>query len=83
MTPIDASLTAGASGAGSADDVTAQQPVMVYTCNRLGRVANPQRIANDIKAAVVRFVKKPAVAVSLAGAGVLVVVVTFRRIRRR
>jgi hypothetical protein len=41
MTPIDASLTAGASGAGSADDVTAQQPVMVYTCNRLGRVANP------------------------------------------
>ena len=41
MTPIDASLTAGASGAGSADDVTAQRPIMVYTCNRLGRVANP------------------------------------------
>jgi hypothetical protein len=32
---------------------------------------------------VVRFVKKPVVAVSLAGVGVLVVVVTVRRIRRR
>jgi hypothetical protein len=41
MTTIDASLTAGASGAGSADDVTAQRPLMVYTCSRLGRVANP------------------------------------------
>jgi len=41
MSTIDASLTAGASGAGSADDVTVQRPVMVYSCNRLGRVANP------------------------------------------
>jgi hypothetical protein len=41
MSTIGASLIAGASGAGSADDVTAQRPVMVYTCNRLGRVANP------------------------------------------
>lgn len=41
MSTIDASLTAGASGTGSADDVTAQRPVLVYNCNRLGRVANP------------------------------------------
>ena len=41
MSTIDAPSTTGASGAGSADDVTAQRPVMVYTCNRLGRVANP------------------------------------------
>jgi hypothetical protein len=41
MSSIDASLTAGASGTDSADDVTAQRPLMVYTCNRLGRVANP------------------------------------------
>ena len=41
MSTIDASLTSGASGASSADDVTAQLPVMVYNCNRLGRVANP------------------------------------------
>jgi len=38
---IDASLPAGASGANSADDVTAQRPIMVYSCIRLGRVANP------------------------------------------
>jgi hypothetical protein len=41
MSTIDASLTSGASCASSADDVTAQLPIMVYTCNRLGRVANP------------------------------------------
>ena len=41
MSTIDASLTTGASSVGSADDVTAQRPIMVYTCNRLGRVANP------------------------------------------
>ena len=41
MSTIYASLTAGASGAASADDVTGQLPVMVYTCSRLGRVANP------------------------------------------
>ena len=41
MSTIDASLTKGASAASSADDVTVQRPVMVYTCNRLGRVANP------------------------------------------
>ena len=45
MSTIDASLTAGASGAGSAADVTAQRPVMVYTCGRLGRVANPPRFS--------------------------------------
>jgi hypothetical protein len=31
----------------------------------------------------VRFVKKPAVAISLAGVGTLVVVLAVRRIRRR
>jgi hypothetical protein len=41
MSTIDASLTTGASGAGLADDVTAQLPIMVHSCNRLGRVANP------------------------------------------
>jgi hypothetical protein len=41
MSTVDASLTAGASDASSADDVTAQRPIMVYTCSRLGRVANP------------------------------------------
>jgi hypothetical protein len=41
MSTVDASLTTGASGADSADDVTAQWPMLAYTCNRLLRVANP------------------------------------------
>jgi hypothetical protein len=45
MSTTDASLITGASGAGSADDVTAQLPIMVYNCNRLGRVANPPRFS--------------------------------------
>jgi hypothetical protein len=48
----------------------------------LAERANPQRIANDIKGAALRFVKKPAVAVSLAGVGAVVVVIVVRRIRR-
>jgi len=43
MSTIDASLTTGASGAGLADDVTAQLPIMVHSCNRLGRVAKPSQ----------------------------------------
>ena len=39
-------------------------------------------IADDVKAGVVRFHEKPAVAVSLAGVGALVLVVVVRRIRR-
>jgi hypothetical protein len=41
MSTVDASLTTGASGADSTEDVTAQRPILVYTCNRLCRVANP------------------------------------------
>ena len=64
-------------------DIDVARDQLAATVDTLAERANPQRIANDIKAAVVRFVKKPAVAVSLAGVGVLVVVVTFRRIRQR
>jgi hypothetical protein len=41
MTTMDAALTTGGAGPGSADDVTAQRPIAVYSCSRLGRVANP------------------------------------------
>lgn len=34
-------VSPGASGDTSALDVTAQRPITVHTCNRLGRVANP------------------------------------------
>ena len=41
MSTIEATLDAGVVGAGSGDVVTAQHPIAVYSCNRLGRVANP------------------------------------------
>ena len=56
---------------------------LAATVDSLGERANPQRIANDVKAAVVRFLKKPAVAVTLAGVGTVTLVVVIRRIRNR
>jgi hypothetical protein len=44
--------------------------------------ANPQRLAEDVKAALLRFVKQPAVTAALAGIGVVTVVVVVRRVRR-
>ena len=41
MAPIDGSLASGASDVCAAEDVTAQLPIAVYSCNRIGRVANP------------------------------------------
>ena len=63
-------------------DIDQARDQLAATVDNLAERANPERIANDIKAAVLRFVKKPAVAVSLAGAGAVVVVVVIRRIRR-
>ena len=56
---------------------------LALTVDSLAIRANPQRIAEDIKAGVVRFAKKPAVAISLTGAGVLVIVLTVHRVRHR
>jgi Protein of unknown function (DUF3618) len=63
-------------------DIDQARDQLATTVDNLAERANPQRIANDIKAAVVRFVKKPAVAASLAGVGVVVVVIVIRRARR-
>ncbi|MEO3760314.1 DUF3618 domain-containing protein [Mycobacterium sp. B14F4] len=56
---------------------------LASTVDTLAERANPSRLADDAKAAAVRFVKKPVVAVSLAGVGAVVLVVIVRRIRRR
>jgi hypothetical protein len=56
---------------------------LAVTVDALAERANPERIANDIKAGIIRFVTKPAVAASLAGVGVVVVVVVIRRIKNR
>ncbi|HYZ69204.1 MAG TPA: DUF3618 domain-containing protein [Mycobacterium sp.] len=63
-------------------DIDQARDQLAATVDSLAERANPQRLANDIKAAALRFVKKPAVAVSLAGVGAVVVVIVVRRIRR-
>ncbi len=55
---------------------------LASTVDSLAERANPRRIADDIKAGVVRFVKKPPVALSLAALGALIVVRVVRKIRR-
>ena len=56
---------------------------LALTVDSLAERANPRRLADDFKVALARFVKKPAVAVSLAGVGTLVIVLVVRRIKRR
>jgi hypothetical protein len=55
---------------------------LAVTVDTLAERANPRRIADDVKAGVIRFVRKPAVAMSLAGVGVVVVVLFVRKARR-
>jgi hypothetical protein len=64
-------------------DIDQARDQLASTVDSLAERANPQRIANDVKAGVVRFVKKPVVAISLAGVGALVLALFVRRIRRR
>jgi hypothetical protein len=63
-------------------DIDQARDQLAATVDTLAERANPQKIADDIKAAALRFVKKPAVAVTLAGAGTVFVIVVIRRIRR-
>lgn len=56
---------------------------LASTVDSLAERANPRRIADDVKAGVIAFVKKPVVAVSLAGIGALAVVLVVRKIRDR
>ena len=64
-------------------DIDQARDQLAATVDTLAVRPNPQRIANDIKSGVLRFLKKPAVVASLAGVGAVVVVVVVRRIRRR
>ena len=52
------------------------------TVDSLAERANPQRVADDLKAKALRFLKQPAVAATLAGVGALTVVIIIRGIRR-
>jgi Protein of unknown function (DUF3618) len=64
-------------------DINQARDQLASTVDSLAERANPRRVADDVKAGVVRFVKKPAVAVSLAGVGALILALLVRRIRRR
>jgi hypothetical protein len=55
---------------------------LASTVDSLTERANPRRIAEDVKSGLVRAVKKPPVAISLAGIGALLVVLLIRKIRR-
>lgn len=55
---------------------------LAVTVDSLAERANPQRVADDLKATALRFLKQPAVAASLAGLGFVTVVIIIRGIRR-
>jgi len=64
-------------------DIDVARDQLASTVDSLAERANPRRLADDLKARVIGFVTKPAVAVSLAGIGSAVVIVVVRRIRNR
>lgn len=64
-------------------DIDVARDQLAATVDSLAERANPRRLADDLKVRVIGFVQKPAVLASLAGVGVLVVVVTVHRVRNR
>ncbi|MEB3980992.1 DUF3618 domain-containing protein [Mycobacterium sp. 663a-19] len=64
-------------------DIDVARDQLASTVDSLAERANPRRLADDLKAQVIAFVTKPAVAISLVGIGSVVVVVVVRRIRNR
>ncbi|OBK70234.1 DUF3618 domain-containing protein [Mycobacterium sp. 1274761.0] len=63
------------------EDIDRARDQLAITVDTLAERANPRRIADDVKSSVIVFVKKPAVAVSLAGLGAVVVVLLVRKLR--
>ena len=56
---------------------------LASTVDSLAVRANPRRIAEDAKARAIGFVKKPAVAISLAGIAALAAALAVHRFRNR
>jgi hypothetical protein len=63
-------------------DIDQARAQLAVTVDTLAERANPRRIADDVKSELIRLVKKPAVAMSLAGLGAVMVVLAVRRFRR-
>lgn len=64
-------------------DIDQAREQLAATVDTLAERANPSRLAEDAKAATLRFVTKPVVAASLAAVGVLTLALMVRRIRQR
>lgn len=64
-------------------DIDQAREQLASTVDILADRANPRHLADRVKAGVIGFVKKPAVAISLAGLGALGVVLLVRKIRNR
>jgi Protein of unknown function (DUF3618) len=64
-------------------DIDVARDQLAATVDSLAERANPRRLADDLKARVIEFVKKPAVTVSLVAIGSVVVIVVVRKIRDR
>jgi len=56
---------------------------LASTVDLLAERANPRRLAGDVKTRAIGFVKKPAVAISLAGIVALAAALAVRRIRNK
>ena len=63
-------------------DIEQTRAQLASTVDTLTERANPRRIAEDVKSGVVRLVKKPAVAMSLAGLGAVLLALFVRKLRR-
>ncbi|MCV6970032.1 DUF3618 domain-containing protein [Mycobacterium bohemicum] len=64
-------------------DIDQARDQLAATVDSLAERANPRRLADDLKARAVEFVKKPVVIASLVGISSIVVVVVVRRVRNR
>jgi hypothetical protein len=64
-------------------DIDVAREQLAATVDSLAERANPRRLADDLRARVIGFVKKPAVTISLVGIGSVVVIVVVRKIRNR
>jgi hypothetical protein len=63
-------------------EIAAARDRLAVTVDSLAERANPHRVAEDLKVTALRFLKQPPVAASLAGAGLLTVIMIIRGIRR-
>ncbi len=63
-------------------EIAAARDRLALTVDSLAERANPQRVADDVKATALEFLNQPKVKAALAGVGALVLIGVIRAIRR-